>query len=224
MAFVIGITGGYGTGKSTTGVIKAQQWAAASGAKLFSNFPMRGAFLFDHFTDWYRVAAVHGSIIVFDESQRNFDGRQWGAAGNITQSQIINYVRKMNCLLIFILPSYENIDTRIRQVTDVLIHCHKSQGGTIFNYIYDYQDKNFGEWGRLTNQWVLPPHSQKKVYGLNLFDTHSMIQKFPMPYGEKQTIEFFEELDRIHEEALSRYGLKVEIDILAKEELEFYAS
>lgn len=224
MAFVIGITGGFGNGKSTTAVIKSQQWALKSGAKLFANFPMKNAYLFDSYEDWYRIADVHGSIVVFDESQRNFDGRQWGGEGNIILSQIFNYVRKMNCLFIFVLPSYDNIDTRIRQMTDILIVCNKTQHGTIFNSIYDYQDKNYGELGRNLNTWVLPVSSQKKIYGLNLFDTNSMIQRFPMPKGAKNCEEFFAELDRRHEIALERYGLKVPIMTLAKEELNYYAS
>lgn len=224
MAFVIGVTGGFGNGKSTTAVIKAQQWALKSGAKIFSNFPMKGAFLFDSYEDWYRIADVHGSIVVFDESQRNFDGRQWGGESNIVLSQIFNYVRKMNCVFIFVLPSYDNVDTRIRQMTDVLVVCNKSEGGTIFNTIYDYQDKAYGELGKYLNTWVLPVASQMKIYGLNLFDTNSMIQRFPMPKGTKNCEEFFEELDRRHEAALRKYGLKIEIATLAKEELESYAS
>lgn len=224
MAFVIGITGGFGQGKSTTGVIKAHQWALASGAKIFSNFPCRGAYLFDHYTDWYRIADAHGSIVIFDESQSNFDGRQWGGEGNIALTQIFNYVRKMNCIFIFILPSYENIDTRIRQRTDILINCWKSPSGTIINSIYDYQDKAFGEYGRLLNKWILPATSQRKVYELNLFDTHSMIHRFPMPVGKKQIEEFFKELQRRHEAALDRYGLRIEIETLVKEDLDYAAS
>lgn len=224
MAFVFGITGGFGQGKSTTAVIKATQWAAQSGCKLFANFPMRGAYLFDDYTDWYRVADVHGSIIIFDESQSNFDGRQWGGEANITLTQIFNYVRKMNCIFIFVLPSYDNIDSRIRQKTDILINCVKTPGGTIFNFVYDYTDKAFGEYGRLLNRWILPPASQRKVYALDLFDTNSMIHRFPMPTGKKNVESFFKELDRRHTAALERFGLRREIETLVKEDLDVYAS
>lgn len=224
MAFVIGITGGFGAGKSTTAVIKSQQWAMLSGAKLFANFPMKGAYIFDDYTDWYRVADVHGSIIVFDEAQSNFDGRQWGGEGNVTLTQIFNFVRKLNCLFIFVLPSYANIDARIRNKTDILINCHKTPGGTIINHVYDYQDKLYGEWGKLLNRWRLPVASQKKVHALKLFDTNSMVHRFPMPNGKKNVEEFFKELDRRHEAALERYGLKVDIATLFKEELDKYVS
>lgn len=223
MARVIGITGSFGNGKSTTAVIKAHTWAAASGAKIFANFPLRGAYLFDSYEDWYRVADVHGSVVIFDESQTNFDSRKWANEANTTLTQIFNYVRKMNCIFIFVLPSYSNIDTRIRQNTELLINCHKTPGGTIINHVYDYQDKAYGEWGKLLNKWVLPKSSQAKVYGLDLFDTNSMVKSFPMPVGTKQTKEFFEELDRRHNAALKRHGIFKDIPTLSKEELEIHA-
>lgn len=221
MAYIIGICGDYGNGKTLTSVIKAQQWATASGAKLFSNFPMRNAYIFDHYTDWYRVADAHGSIIIFDESQSNFDSRTWGGQGQISMTQVINYVRKMNCLFIFVLPSYNNIDTRIRDKTDILIECFKNRDtGTITNMIYEYGAKEYGAKGKLINKWRLPLSSQKKIFELGLYSTHSMVHRFPTPPPNKIN-EFFAELDRRHVAALKRnYGEDyLQIETLPKEEL-----
>lgn len=218
--YIMGINGGYGTGKTLTAVIKAHQWAAASGAKLFANFPLRNAYLFDTYEDWYRVADAHGSIILFDESQNNFDSRQWGGNGQITMTKVINYVRKLNALIIFILPSYDNVDSRIRDKTDVLIECHKSPGGTIHNMIYEYQDKRFGDKGRFINRWMLTKESQKQIFAHKLYSTHSMVHAFPTPPANRVD-QFFEELDRRHSAALNRvYGKKyMEIETLVKEQL-----
>ncbi|HAS7789738.1 zonular occludens toxin domain-containing protein [Paenibacillus lactis] len=218
--FIAGVVGGYGQGKTLTATIKAHQWAAASGAKLFANFPLRGAYLFDDYTDWYRVADAHGSIIIFDESQSNFDSRTWGGNGQIIMTQVLNYVRKMNSLFIFVLPSYSNIDTRIRDKTDLLIECIKSPNGTINNLVYEYQQKEFGPKGRFVNRWVLPVHQQKKVHALNLYSTHSMVHRFPTP-PQNKVDQFFQELDRRHTAALERvYGKQyIDIQTLAKEEL-----
>jgi hypothetical protein len=224
MARVIGITGAFGKGKTTTAVIKGHTWAAAAGVKMFTNFPCKGAYFFDDYTDWYRIADIHGSVVIFDESQTNFDSRKWANESNTTLTQIFNYVRKMNCIFIFILPSYNNIDTRIRQNTELLINCDKTPGGTIINTVYDYQQKDYGEWGKLLNKWVLPKASQAKVYSQDLFDTHSMVKSFPMPVGAKQTKEFFDELAARHDAALKRLGIYKEIETLDKEELSIYAS
>lgn len=218
--YIICVVGRYGNGKTLTSVIKAQQWAMASESKLFSNFPMRNAYLFDHYTDWYRVADAHGSIVIFDESQSNFDSRSWGGAGQISMTQVINFVRKMNCVFIFALPSFDDIDTRIRKNTDVLIECKKDQSGTIHNLVYEFQAKEYGEKGKLVNHWKLPTTSQKKIFDLNLYSSQSMVARFPTPPVGK-TDAFFAELDKRHDAALKRvYGDSyVTIETLQKEDL-----
>lgn len=219
--YLVGICGGYGQGKTMTAVIKAHQWAAASGAKLFSNFPLRGAYIFDDYKDWYRVADTHGSIIIFDEAQSNFDSRTWGGAGQIAMTQTLNFVRKLNTLIIFILPSYNNVDTRIRDKTDLLVECFKNpQSGTINNMVYEYPDKQYGPKGKFLQRWTLPMPSQKKIHELKLYSTHSMVHRFPTP-PQNKTEQFFEELDRRHNLALERvYGKQhLQIETLVKEEL-----
>jgi len=219
--FIIGIEGGYGQGKTMTSVVKAHQWAAATGAQVWANFPVRGAYLFDHYTDWYRIADAHGSVIIFDESQSNFDSRTWGGTGQISMTQVLNYVRKLNCVFIFVVPSYQNVDSRIRDKTDLLITCVKSPGGTINNLLYEYQNKIYGPKGKYLNRWALPPASQKKIISLKLYNTHSMVARFPTP-PPNQVNKFFAELDRRHEAALSRvYGEQYNnIETLAKEDLQ----
>jgi hypothetical protein len=218
---IIGIEGRYGSGKTTTAVVKAQQWALMTGAKLFANFPLRGAYLFSHFSDWYRVADAHGSIIIFDEAVKNYDSRKWASSGQIEQTHVMNYVRKMNSLMIFILPDYNDLESRIRNKTDILIYCKRAKGGGIKNYVFDQSIRNKGEdRGKLINQWYLPLSSLKKIWDLNLFNTHSMIHSFPTP-NSKDSDKFFKELDRRHLIALERnYGSTyAEIDTLDKEEL-----
>lgn len=219
--FIIGIEGGYGQGKTMTAVIKAHQWAAASGAQIWANFPVRGAYMFDHYKDWYRIADAHGSVIIFDESQSNFDSRSWSGGGQVAMTQVLNFVRKLNCVFIFIAPSYQNVDTRIRDKTDLLISCVKSPGGTIYNLVYEYQNKLYGPKGKFLTRWALPPSSQKKVIDLHLYNTHSMVARFPTP-PPAQVNKFFEELERRHQAALNRrFGADyVRIDMLDKEDLD----
>lgn len=215
---IIGIEGRYGSGKTTTAVVKAHQWAMMTGAKLFANFPLRGAYLFESYEDWYRVADAHGSIIIFDEAVKNYDGRNWAKQGQIEQTHVMNYVRKMNSLMIFILPDYNDLESRIRNKTDILIYCKRNKGGGIKNFIFDQQMREKGQdRGRLINSWYLPKRSLEQIWKLKLFNTHSMIHSFPTPPKEKSDT-FFKELDRRHLAALERnYGSSyTDIEILPK--------
>lgn len=218
---IIGIEGRYGSGKTTTAVVKAHQWAGMTGAKLFANFPLRGAYLFEHYTDWYRVADAHGSIIIFDEAVKNYDSRKWAKSGQIEMTHVMNYVRKMNSLMIFILPDFMDLESRVRNKTDILIYCKRQKGGGITNFVFDQQMKGRNEThGRLINKWVLPMSSMRKIWDLKLFNTHSMIHAFPTP-PDQESDKFFKELDKRHLTALERnYGKQyVDIDILIKETL-----
>jgi hypothetical protein len=218
---IIGVEGRYGSGKTTTAVVKAHQWALMTGAKLFANFPLRGAFLFEDYSDWYRVADAHGSILIFDEAVKNYDSRKWAKSGQIEQTHVMNYVRKMNSLMIFILPDYNDLESRIRNKTDILIYCKKDKSGGIRNFVYDQQLRDRNEHrGKLINQWHLPINQLKKIWSLQLFNTHSMVHEFPTPAADKSK-EFFNELDKRHLAALERnYGRNyTEILTLTKNDL-----
>ena len=162
MPFILGISGGYGAGKTLTSAIKAHQWASHTGAKIFSNFKLRDAYLFEHYSDWYRVAHAHGSIIVFDESQKDWDGRRFGGDSQIDKTHIMNYVRKMNSIFVFVLPDFSDVDARVRKMCEILIHVERLRDGTMMNKVYDYTDKRYGENGRLIKTEYLSFEKQKK--------------------------------------------------------------
>ena len=204
---IIGIEGTYGSGKTTTAVVMASQWAHRTGAKLYANFPVRGARFFKHYEDWYKVADSHGSILIFDEAVKDFDSRGWQQHGQKEMTKVLNYVRKMNSVMIFILPDYNDLDNRIRNKTDIIIQCAKDKNRNIINTIYDCAFKqNPMDKGRKINQRKLPLQSQKWIWANRLFNTHSMVHTFPTPPPEK-TDEFYKKLDYYHQRALQRnYG------------------
>lgn len=41
----------------------------------------------------------------------------------------------------------------------------------------------------------------KKIFDLELYDTHQMVKGFPLPSTEKASDEFFEKLEMIHDRA-----------------------
>lgn len=220
MPFIVGIEGGYGQGKTITSAIKAHQWAGQTGAQIFSNYRMRDAYLFEHYTDWWRVAHLHGTIIVFDESQKDWDSRRFAGSSQVDKTHIMNYVRKMNSIFVFVLPDFSDVDARVRKMCEILIHVERKRDGTIENKIFDYTDKRYGENGRLIKREYLSYAKQKEIYKLNLYNTNQMVLSFPMP-EQDQTADFFKTLDEIHSAAVKReYPDRKEIEVKVKDDLQ----
>lgn len=213
MAQFISIQGLLGAGKTTTGSMLAHYYrnkvlAQGGDIALFSNYGLRGSQDMAHFSDWFKVADAHGSICVWDESQTQFDSREFSSSDRIFSTQLLNYCRKMNSVQIFIAPNFTNIDKRIRQLTEVLINVVKVGNKGIRLEYYDYQAGN-GEssFGRFLHSRFLPGKKVKQIHGLHLFDTYRMVRGFPMPKTERQKKEFWVELDERHEAALQARGI-----------------
>ncbi len=213
MAHFIGVQGLLGAGKTTTASMLAHYYknsveARGGAIKLFSNYGLRGAQEMAKYQDWYDVADAHGSVIVWDESQTNFDGRQFSSSDNIMATQLLNYCRKMNSVQIMVAPNFSNLDRRIRQLTEVLINVVKCGNKGIRLEYYDYQAGN-GEsnFGKFLHSRFLPARKIKQIHSLNLFHTYRMVRGFPMPSTERAKKDFWENLEAFHEQALRRLGI-----------------
>ncbi len=218
--FVIGVEGGYGTGKTFTSAVKSHLWKAQTDAQIFSNYRLRDAFLFEHYEDWFRVAHMHGTIIVFDESQKDWDARRFSGSSQVDKTHIMNYVRKMNSIFMFVLPDFSDVDARVRKMCEILIHLERSRDGTIITKVFDYTDKRFGDHGRLIKKEYLSFEKQKTIFKLNLYNTNQMVLSFPMP-PQTEVDTFFKQLDDIHSAAVKReYPERKDIQIMTKDDLE----
>jgi|HigsolmetaAR204D_1030405.scaffolds.fasta_scaffold01825_16 hypothetical protein len=213
MAHFIGIQGLLGAGKTTTASMLAHYYknrveALGGSLKLFSNYGLRGAEDMTHFSDWFKVADAHGSIIVWDEGQTQFDSREFSSSDRVFSTQLLNYCRKMNSVQIIVAPNFSNIDKRIRQLTEVLINVVKIGNRGIRLEYYDYQAGN-GEsnLGRFLHSRFLPGSKVRQIHGLHLFDTYRMVRGFPMPKTERQKADFWVKLEEHHQEARKRLGL-----------------
>lgn len=215
MAHFIGIQGLLGAGKTTTGSMLAHYYknkVAALGGdlKLFSNYGLRGSEEMAHFSDWFKVADAHGSICVWDESQTQFDSREFSSSDRVFSTQLLNYCRKMNSVQIMIAPNFTNVDKRIRQLTEVLINVVKVGNKGIRLEYFDYQAGN-GETslGRFLHSRFLPAKKVGQIHGLQLFDTYRMVRGFPMPKTDAQKKKFWVTLEEHHEEALRKRGIQL---------------
>lgn len=217
MPHFIFIQGNLGAGKTLSASIMAHYYKSRVESRggrleLFSNYGLKGSHDMKDYTDWYKVADAQGSICVWDEAQRIFDSRQALKGQNIIATHLLMYVRKLGSVQIFVSPSILNIDTRIRSLTEVLINVRKIGNKGIRLEYFDYQAQNYGSFGKMINTRFISSAKLREIYKLKLYDTHTLIQGFPLPRTERQANEFFKELEERHEAARRRLEGVVDIN------------
>lgn len=201
------IQGGLGAGKTFLMSVLAHHWkekTEARGGKvqLFSNYELLDSYPMSHYTDWYKVAEAQGSIICWDEAQMSFSNRRWSRYGSTLATEVLMFTRKMQSIQIYCSPSINNVDSRIRDIVEVLVTTRKIGNKGFALHFMDYQTKQF-----MHNQFI-PMYKAKRLFKLNLYDTFNMVTSFPLPATEKQGNEFFDTLNEIHDKARGKsYGL-----------------
>jgi 5-methylcytosine-specific restriction endonuclease McrBC regulatory subunit McrC len=219
MPHFIFIQGLLGAGKTLTASIMAHYYKNVienrfgSSIELFSNYELKDSIPMDHYTDWYKVADAQGSICVWDESQRMFDSRTSLKFEQVISTELLMYVRKLGSVQIFVSPSIYNVDSRIRQLTEVLINVRTVGNKGITLDYFDYQAQQFGNQGKFLHSRYIPQGKLKKIYALNLYDTFTLIKGFPLPSTEQLAKKFFIELERRHD--IARGKIKEEVPQLA---------
>lgn len=216
MPHFIGIQGYLGAGKTTAASILAHLFrnkvlSRGGDVKLFSNYGLRGSHRMKSPEDWLLVADAHGSIIVWDEAQEQFDAREFSSSERAFSTRLLNYCRKMASVQIMIAPNFSNLDNRVRQLTEVLINV--SQIGTrgIRMEFFDYTAGNKQTTlGRHLHTQFLPAGRVKQVHKLNLFNTFRLVSGFPMPRTPREQEKFYKLLEDRHNESLRRLGIVIE--------------
>jgi hypothetical protein len=210
MPHVIGVMGNLGAGKTTiasviTWLYKQQIEALGGNVSLFANYELYGALRMKLAEDWFKVADAHGSICVWDEAHRSFDSRKSLRFDNTLATDILTFARKMASIQIFVTPSIKRLDTRIREMLEILIQVRPmGNKGIRFDY-YDFQADAFGPFGQFLHSRFLPAWKVQQIHKLNLFDSHSFVSGFPLPKNEREAEKFMDELERHHDEARKRF-------------------
>ena len=198
MVHHIVVQGSLGAGKTFLGTLLATYWKQKTEEKggkiqLYSNFDFKNSIIMDDYKKWYEVAESRGSIIIWDEAHTTFSNRAWSNYGNGIATEILMYTRKMQSLQIYCTPSINNLDSRIRQIVEILITTRHIENKGFSLHIVDYQT------GELIAKQFLPISKAQKIFKLKLYDTHDMAYKFPLPKTEREGTEFFAELKAIHD-------------------------
>lgn len=197
MAHHILFQGGLGAGKTFGAVLLAwylKTQAEKKGAyiQLFSNFEVESSIEINSYEAWYDIAKCQGSICIWDEAHIAFNSRKWSAHSAQVATDLMMYTRKMQSLQIYATPSVNNVDSRIRQIIELLITMRNIPNKGFRFYFMDYQ----------TNEHLktvfIPMSKAKQIFDLNLYDTHQMVRRFPLPNTERKSDEFFDKLEEIH--------------------------
>ncbi|MEK5090512.1 zonular occludens toxin domain-containing protein [Paenibacillus sp. FSL M8-0228] len=211
MPHIIGVVGNLGAGKTTTASMMAWLYKnkiekRGGHVQLFANYDLQGAERLKVASDWFKVAAANGSICVWDESHRSFDSRKSLKFENTLATDVLTFARKMQSIQIFATPSINRLDTRIREMLEVLIHVRPmGNKGIILDY-FDFQADSFGPKGQFLHSRSLSSAKVKQIHGLDLFDTYSFVNGFPLPRTEREAETFLEELEKAHDEARRAKG------------------
>lgn len=208
MAHLIGFVGPLGAGKTTGASLWPWLWKNETEAKggylhLFANYDLWGAKRMEKPEDWYEVALAHGSVCIWDEAHRTFDSRRWSGYGAILATELLTFVRKMASIQVFATPSINRLDTRIREILEILIVVRPVGKGTYYDF-YDFQADFGGRYGKYLHSKFLPSYKMKAIHKLNLFDSESFVSRFPLPQTEAAGDKFMRELEAAHEEGLRR--------------------
>jgi hypothetical protein len=215
MAHLIGFVGPLGAGKTTGASLFPWLWkngveAAGGDLTLFANYDLYGAQSMDSPKDWFKVAEAHGSVCIWDESHRTFDSRKFSSFENIFASELLTFVRKMASIQVFATPSINRLDTRIREILEVLVVVRKMGNGTYYDF-YDFQADFGGRYGKYLHTLYLPKFKMKAIHSLNLFDSDSFVSKFPMPKTEPEAKKFMAGLEKAHMSGLERRRKEVKL-------------
>lgn len=188
MSNFIVFDGQLGSGKTLGAVLFANYLKAKSpNTVLYSNFDMKGAKQFTSLENFFEVAQNPSSIIVLDEAHVDLDSRSFNTNHVKFLTATSFYLRKIRATLIMTSPLFENLDSRIRTITNILVLVSKDK--THFYY-------------EMYEPTTLRHLKTKKVrqdiaFKLNLYDTNSIVSPLEMPVKKDEFDRFLFDLKQL---------------------------
>lgn len=180
-----------GSGKTLGATIFSKFFQEESGCALYSNCGIADSKPFTSLDDFKKIAQESSSILVLDEAHMDLDARSFNSNHVKFFTQISYYLRKLRCTLIITSPSFDDLDSRIRGVTNILATVTKSRD--YFTYtLYDIQSERYLKNYKINKSQALSIASQ-------LYDTAAMVTPIAIPESKQGYNEFLEELKFIAE-------------------------
>ncbi len=135
-----------------------------------------------------------GVSLVGTSAKWLFSNRKWSKHGSIIATEVMMFTRKMKSVQIYCSPSINNVDSRIRQIVEILVDVRKIGNKGFSLRFMDYQT------GEFLNKTFLPMSKAKRYFGLNLYMIHTQWCKgFLYHQQNVNLISFFEKLEEIHD-------------------------
>lgn len=180
-----------GSGKTLGATIFAKLFQEKSGCALYSNCGIADSKPFTALDDFKQIAQESSSILVLDEAHMDLDARSFNANHVKFFTQVSYYLRKLRCTLIITSPSFDDLDNRIRGVTNILATVTKSRD--YFTYtLYDIQSERYLKQYKINKSQALSIASQ-------LYDTGAMVTPIAIPESKQDFNTFLKELKFIAE-------------------------
>lgn len=206
MNFMV-FNGYLGSGKTLGAAIYAKHYSQLSGCALYSNCGLLGSKPFTSIDDFKQIATEESSILLLDEAHMDLDARSFSSNHVKFFTQVSYYLRKLRCTLIITTPSFSDLDTRIRNITNILAFVEKDS--EYFRYeLWDVQSKVLKKNMKIKKENAF-------MVADTLFDTNSMVTPIDIPKNKDDFKDFLDELKTISEqfykngEGLAQRGLDV---------------
>lgn len=190
-----------GSGKTLGMSIRANYYKEISHVPvtIYSNYGLKGSKPFTSFEDFIDVCKQQTSIICLDESHIDISSRDFNANSVKFFTTIVFYLRKMRCTLMMTSPLFENVDSRVRGVTNLYTAVSKDKDYFLYE-TYDVQSMKFLEVKKIRQD-------KAKLYAQKIFDTNSMVTPLEYPKNREEFNDLLNRLKLANNEFLLREGV-----------------
>jgi hypothetical protein len=156
-----------GNGKTFALTYRAMR-AMKKGKKVFSNYPLRGAFRIT-FEDLINYTFPEGSVIIIDEAGRWFSSRKWSDLPDQV-FDLFTLHRHLGLDLLVAVQDISRIDKALREVVEIMWWSRNYLGFPFFVYRGYYNVERFGMKGEHDLIKYIPKFTKAR----KLYDTHAM--------------------------------------------------
>jgi hypothetical protein len=180
------IDGYLGAGKTLAMTLLSLYFQGLSDCALYSNYGVKDSKEFTHFRDFLTIANESSSIVCLDEAHTDLDSRNFNTNSVKYFTHLIFYLRKLRCTLMLATPSIDNLDSRVRSISNLYIHVTKDKN-FFFYQVYDMQG------GRFLKEYRIKQKDAFFCSSLS-YDTYNMVLPVEFPTDRNEYHTFVKEL------------------------------